>query len=647
MQTRLLGPSRGTAPLGPRGRAAAPPVAPAPTRPSTSSRLLAPRNPGPGVWAQAQTRPSGSATKAEGDAAAPPAEAEAGKGLAGAESAGREPREVSPVELLLHGGGGAGGSWWQRLIGGGYKQPSSMPDVRVDIGEVRKEPIFALLYRLYGEHGSVFRMSLGPKTFYVVSDPAYVRQILVDSVDKYGKGILAEILEFVMGQSLLTADGEQWAARRRLVAPALQRKFVQSQTDLFASVAARGLKQLQAAADTDGSVDMEAFFSRLSLDVVGLSVFGFDFDSLNRDDPVIQAVYAVLKESEARSTAPLPYWKLPGASLLVPRLRASEAALRVVNDTLDRLIQECRKKVAVEGPIVATPTSSPSVLATLLSSGEDLDSAALRNDLSTLLIAGHETTAAALTWALHCLCLPGSAGVLERLRAEVDSVCGDRLPSLEDVPRLRLVMRVVAEALRLYPQPPVLIRRAVETDQLGGIHTIPAGSDLFISVWNLHRSPLLWERPDEFDPDRFGPLDGPFPSEATTDFRYLPFGGGRRKCVGDQFALAESTVALAVLLRRFEFAPDPSKPGVGLTTGATIHTSAGLWMKVTERDTSGLPPPLPREAAAAGAGADAAAAGCPHAAAAAAAQAAAAAAAGCPHAAAAAAAAGGGSAHSA
>ncbi|KAG2434218.1 hypothetical protein HXX76_007944 [Chlamydomonas incerta] len=576
----------------------------------------------------------------------------------GSEAAGPGPSSTSSS---------AGASWGPLAAllggGGGPQQQGPTPEVRVPLNNVGKVPIFQLLYDLYCSHGGVFRMHLGPKSFLVLSDPGAVRQVLVGAVDKYSKGILAEILEFVMGNGLLAADGEHWIARRRVVAPALQRKFVSSQVALFGAATAHGLPQLEAAAaaaaagDTRGggaaSVDMESFFSRLSLDIVGKSVFDYDFDSLRHDDPVIQAVYTVLRESTLRSTAPFPYWKLPGISMLVPRLRDSDAALAIVNDTLDRLIARCKDTLEAEGSIpvpavsassagaASTPSapsapleesSAPTVLHFLLGGGEALNSRQLRDDLMTLLIAGHETTAAALTWALHLLVTHPE--VMQRVRDEVDSVLGDKLPGAEDLPLLRYTTRVVNEALRLYPQPPVLIRRAVQDDVLPGGHRVPAGTDLFISVWNLHHSPQLWERPEAFDPDRFGPLDAPPPTEVSTDFRFLPFGGGRRKCVGDMFAIAECVVTLAVLLQRFDFAPDSSFGPVGFKSGATINTSNGLHMIISRRDLTGVPPPAPRAAAAAAAAASTG--GCPHAAAAAA-DAAAASANGCPHTAAAAA----------
>jgi beta-ring hydroxylase len=134
--------------------------------------------------------------------------------------------------------------------------------------------------------------------------------------------------------------------------------------------------------------------------------------------------------------------------------------------------------------------------------------------------------------------------------------------------------------MRLYPQPPVLIRRAIEPVKLGG-YDIAEGTDFFISVWNLHRNPRLWDKPEEFIPERF-PVDGKAPDEYTEDFAYLPFGGGQRKCIGDQFAIFESIVTLAMIMRRFDFELDPKflpDGECGMTTGATIHTPTGIPVK--------------------------------------------------------------------
>ena len=200
-----------------------------------------------------------------------------------------------------------------------------------------------------------------------------------------------------------------------------------------------------------------------------------------------------------------------------------------------------------------------------------------------------------------------------QVRAEVDSVLAKGAkPNLEDIQAMELVRLCVAESLRMYPEPPLLIRRSVEEDVIPAVG-IPSevkllrGSDIFIAVYNLHRSPKYWEHPDTFDPTRFtrkfsNPTDAPswkgfdpelwkgqlYPNEICSDFAYIPFGGGPRKCVGDQFAMLEATVALAMVLQRFDFdfsqtGPTPKPSDVGTNTGATIHTRNGLWMDVKKR----------------------------------------------------------------
>ncbi|GIL92956.1 hypothetical protein Vretimale_13020 [Volvox reticuliferus] len=462
-----------------------------------------------------------------------------------------------------------------------------MPEARGDIREIVGQPVFVPLYKLFLVYGKIFRLSFGPKSFVIISDPAYAKQILMTNADKYSKGLLSEILDFVMGTGLIPADGEIWRARRRAVVPALHRKYVASMVHMFGDCTLHGTSTLDRVVASGESIDMENYFSRLALDIIGKAVFNYDFDSLTHDDPVIQAVYTVLREAEHRSTAPLAYWNIPGVSMVVPRQRRCQEALRIVNTTLDGLIDKCKKLVEEEDMEFGEEFLSdrdPSILHFLVASGDEISSKQLRDDLMTLLIAGHETTAAVLTWTLYSLA--SHPEVTEAIRREVDEVLGDRTPTVEDFKSLRFTTRVINEAMRLYPQPPVLIRRALQDDKFDQ-YVVPAGSDLFISVWNLHRSPSLWDEPERFNPERFGPLDGPIPNEITENFGYLPFGGGRRKCIGDQFALFEALVALAMLLRRYDFVLDTSKPPVGMTTGATIHTTAGLHMRVKKRDLPG------------------------------------------------------------
>lgn len=466
-----------------------------------------------------------------------------------------------------------------------------IPEAKGSISAIRDEPFFMPLYELYLTYGGIFRLIFGPKSFLIVSDPSIAKHILKDNSKAYSKGILAEILDFVMGKGLIPADGEIWRVRRRAIVPALHQKYVAAMIGLFGKATDRLCKKLDVAATDGEDVEMESLFSRLTLDIIGKAVFNYDFDSLTVDTGIVEAVYTVLREAEDRSIAPIPVWDLPIWKDISPKLKKVNAALKLINDTLDNLIAICKRMVDEEELQFHEEymnEKDPSILHFLLASGDEVSSKQLRDDLMTMLIAGHETSAAVLTWTFYLLSKEPS--VMAKLQDEVDSVLGDRFPTIEDLKKLRYTTRVINESLRLYPQPPVLIRRSIEEDVVGS-YPIKRGEDIFISVWNLHRCPNHWEEADRFNPERW-PLDGPNPNETNQNFSYLPFGGGPRKCVGDMFATFENLVAVAMLVRRFDFQMALGAPPVKMTTGATIHTTEGLKMTVTRRTRPPVTPKL-------------------------------------------------------
>lgn len=505
------------------------------------------------------------------------------------------------------------------VLYGGKEARDSAPVATGEAGDLLGgNPFFFALDGYFKENGPVYKLAFGPKVFIVVTDPVMARSILKEESVLFDKGILAEILEDIMGKGLIPADYATWKLRRRAIAPGFHKAWLECMTGMFGGctdVLVQKLDGLVEAADGGKSpvVDMETEFSSLTLDIIGKAVFNYDFGSVCKESPIIKAVYRVLREAEHRSVSVLPYWKIPGATSVVPRQRAFADDMRLINDTLNTLIENA-KATATTADLEELErrdydnVTDPSLLRFLVDlRGEQTTNVQLRDDLMTMLIAGHETTAALLTWTLFELVQ--APDVLARVRAEVDEVIDDRQPGYEDVGRLGLVRRVLAEALRLYPEPPVLIRRCLQDTVLprGGAARethIMRGTDIFINVYSLQRSPELWEAPATFDPDRWlRPYSNPgvegwkgytpaqgldsgrslYPNEVAADFAYLPFGGGSRKCVGDQFAMLEAVVALSMLVRRFDFAFDGTPEDVGLDTGATIHTKNGLMMRVMKR----------------------------------------------------------------
>jgi len=537
-----------------------------------------------------------------------------------------------------------------------------------DIKDLLGGALFKALFKWMVESGPVYLLPTGPaSSFLVISDPACARHVLraTDNPrrDVYGKGLVAEVAQFLFGDGFAISGGEAWRARRRAVAPSLHRAYLDEMLTRVFSPTAEFLcdGKLAEAARSGRAIDMEAAFSQLTLDVIGKSVFNYDFDALTRDSPLIQAVYTALKETEQRATDLLPLWRLPAplAALLSARQRKAQASVELIRRTTSELIARCKAMVdeeemaafaaaaakaaaesaaaaaAAAGGAAAAPAAAaatqaeadeaaekgylnaadPSVLRFLIAAREEASSTQLRDDLLSMLVAGHETTGSALTWTMYFLAL--NPEKMAKAVEEVDRVLGGggggggtgggglsgggdpttttgqqrleddgnlSVASTAQYASLRYVSRCVLESMRLYPHPPVLLRRARVRDELplNGYRVEP-GQDVMISVYNIHRSPAVWGADaDAFVPERFGPLDGPTPNEQNTDYRFIPFSGGPRKCVGDQFAVMEAVVALAVVLRRYQVRLVPGQD-IGLTTGATIHTTNGLYMTVRER----------------------------------------------------------------
>ncbi|XP_048127206.1 carotene epsilon-monooxygenase, chloroplastic isoform X2 [Rhodamnia argentea] len=452
-----------------------------------------------------------------------------------------------------------------------------------DVSDLLGGALFLPLFKWMNECGPIYRLAAGPRNFVVVSDPAIAKHVL-RNYGKYAKGLVAEVSEFLFGSGFAIAEGPLWTARRRAVVPSLHKKYLSVMVDrVFCRCAERLVEKLQAAALDGTAVNMEENFSQLTLDAIGLSVFNYNFDSLTADSPVIDAVYTALKEAEARSTDLLPYWKVKFLCKIVPRQIKAEKAVAVIRKTVEELIAKCKEIVESEGERIDQEEyvneTDPSILRFLLASREEVSSLQLRDDLLSMLVAGHETTGSVLTWTLYLLSKDDAS--LKKAQEEVDRVLQGRPPTYEDIKKLKFLTCCINESLRLYPHPPVLIRRAMVSDVLPGNYKVNPGQDIMISVYNIHHSPQVWERSEEFVPERFY-TEGPLPNETNTDFRFIPFSGGPRKCVGDQFAMLEAIVALAIVVERmnFELVPDQN---ISMTTGATIHTTNGLYMRVSLR----------------------------------------------------------------
>ena len=446
----------------------------------------------------------------------------------------------------------------------------------------------------------MYLLPTGPvSSFVVVSDPEALRYVLQGYGRLNNKGTIAEVgggENGAFGDGFALLEGQKWKLRRKAVAPGIHRKYIETMVGKTMVPCAEVLAgKLGATADVGKSINLEDQLSQVTLDVIGKAAFNYDFNSLTTENPLVQAVYTALKESETRAMDLVPIYKLPGpvARAVSERQRVAWDAISLIRRSVEELVTkskgileaEARGEDDLNDPLFVDDRD-PSLLRFLLASREETSANQLRDDLVSILIAGHETTGAVLTWLSYMLMQ--NPECMAELQAELDEVLGDRAtPTYEDIPNLRYTRRCIDETMRLYPQPPVYTRRAVIEQELptssGKTFKIPAQQDMLLSIYNMHRSPDVWgDDAGEFKPMRFGPLDQPPPNEANTNYRYIPFSAGPRKCPGDQFALQEAVVVAATIFKQFDISMVPGQK-IGMTSGATIHTSEGLMVNVKRR----------------------------------------------------------------
>ncbi len=408
---------------------------------------------------------------------------------------------------------------------------------------ILRDPL-EFLRRSRAEHGPVVTFPTRGRPAVLVDDPGAVRRVLQDNHMAYGKETIQyTALAMVTGQGLLTTDGATWRTHRRAIQPAFHRDTLGHVAAAAADAASRAGELFDAA--PDGVVDTDEVLMRVTLDVVGRTLFGADLVDGGEGDGrrLVAAVHDALGAVLRRATTPVS----APASMPTPGNLRLRRALVELDTAAARMVARRR-----EAP------RAGDVLGLLLAGGGDLLSAdEIRDELVTLVIAGHETVAASLTWTLRLLAENPDAQA--RVHAELDAVLGGghgRRPQYEDLGALRVTRAAVDEGLRLFPSAWVITRRALEADVLAGT-AIQAGTLVIISPWLHHRLPAVWPDADRFDLDRW--VSG---AARPNREAYLPFGAGPRLCIGRDFALVESVLVLAELLRTRQLSTVGPRPRV-------------------------------------------------------------------------------------
>ena len=398
-----------------------------------------------------------------------------------------------------------------------------------------------LLRHMASTFGDVSAMTLGKQRIVLLTNPDDIRDVLVTNQRTFRKGQALERAKVLIGEGLLTSEGETHLRQRRLVQPAFHRARIGAYAGAMTGAAMARQDKWK-----DGeSMDANRAMMMITLDIVAATLFGADVG--NESSEIGSALDDVFEAFT------IGYGPLTPLLDLIPsaKKRRFTAGKKRVDATIGRIIAERRVSGEDTGDLLsmllhATDTEGD---------GTGMSDQQLRDEAITLFIAGHETTANALTWTW--LLLARNPDAERALHDEVDQVVGDRLPTLDDLPQLAMTRAIVAESMRLYPPAYIVGRRAVEPYSVGGFD-FPARTIFLCPQFLVHRDPRWWPEPDRFIPQRW--LDAAA-TAARPKLAYFPFGAGTRICVGEQFAWMEAMLVLATLARRWRVrvqGPDPA-----------------------------------------------------------------------------------------
>ncbi len=418
------------------------------------------------------------------------------------------------------------------------------------------------LFRRMAQTGDVTQIRIGPRRVVLLMHPDDIKRVLVTQQRAFNKGRSLSRTKTLLGEGLLTAEGEFHLRQRRLVQPAFHRERFSAYGETMARYAARAHANWR-----DGEVrDMHADMMHLTLAIAGKTLFDADIEKDAKDVEHAMELglrmfkYAILPGGQILEHLPLPW---------VRRLHASRARM---NALIYRLIAERRAEGADRGDLL-------SMLITARDEEGDatgMTDQQLRDEVVTLLMAGHETTANALTWSWHLL--SRHPEVEAKLHAELAAVLAGRTPSPADLPRLTYTRAVMAESMRLRPPAWTLERGALEDFEAGGF-IIRKGATVLMPQYLVHRDPRWWGNDaDRFDPDRWS-----VEQQATRPkFAYFPFGAGTRICVAEHFAWMEGTLVLAEIAQRWRMLYEEPEPPV-LEPLVTLRPKGGLRMRLVRR----------------------------------------------------------------
>lgn len=417
------------------------------------------------------------------------------------------------------------------------------------------------LMRIQREHGDVVHFKAMKQSFYLVSDPALVRKVLLEQVQEFLKpdalpGKPRGLSRF-LGRSILTSGLEEWRPQRKLIQPFMQHNHIAQ----YANTMVRMGERLLALWQNGEQRNLHADMTQVTMWIIAETMFGLDVTQTAELEEVGRAAQKIVIDE---LVSPIPGW-------LVGRDKKSAEINAVLTGLVTQFLADRRTQ---------NTTARHDLLSILLETrdenGQPMSDQFLRDNILTMFLAGHETTANTLTWALYYL--SQNPAILQTLEHEVDTILAEhRAPTLADLSFLPYTLMVIKETMRIQPIVPMIPRVLAADTSLGHYH-LNAGAFVLISPYVLHHNPRHWADPETFDPTRFSTENEP----KIEKYTYLPFGGGPRICIGNHFALMEAHFLLALMVSRYRLSLVPGTHIIPLRQ-ITTEPRDGMPMLVKRR----------------------------------------------------------------
>lgn len=407
------------------------------------------------------------------------------------------------------------------------------------------------------EYGDIFYYRAAWLQVYFLNHPDLIEEVLIRNPRNFLKDRVVRKSRWFFGEGLLTSEGDFWLRQRRLSAPAFHRERVSSYAGIMT-----GYGEQMLATWRDGQkLDIHQEMMRLTLQIVVRALFNVEAEQT--DEISLALNYVMRNATGIRLLVPPIARFLP-----TPQMTGFRRAVKHLDETVYGIIARHREQ-----------EDSGDLLSMLIRAhdeeGNRMSDRQLHDEVLTFLLAGHETTALALTWTWYLLAQHSE--IEQKLHEELDGVLGGRAPEFPDLQRLPYTERIIKESMRLYPPAWSLARTVVSDFELRG-YRIPAGANVVMSQWIMHRNPHYFPEPEKFDPDRWLTER----AQKLPRFAYFPFGGGPRQCIGASFAMMEATLLLATVAQQFRLNTVAGYSAMPVPS-FTLRPKYGMPMKIQSR----------------------------------------------------------------